>query len=225
MNTVLEARVEDRTQRLTDLNSELRTLATASSEEINEPLRRLRGFLHLLEGRIAEHLDDKTRRYFDLVQGEAVRAERLAEDFRALGYLEHRDLKPVLVPLVTLVLQVRSDLAPRLVRQTATWSVGPLPVVTGDAMLLRQAFTELLHHSLKLVPEGDKAQVEVNASSADGWVTILVEVAPVKAGAGDLRGDGLSTARRVMQRHGGTLETELQGEHLQILLQLPDRRA
>ena len=224
MNTVLEARVEDRTQRLTDLNSELRTLATASSEEINEPLRRLRGFLHLLEGRIAEHLDVKTRRYFDLVQGEAVRAERLAEDFKALGYLEHRDLKPVLVPLVTLVLQVRSDLAPRLVRQTATWTVGPLPVVTGDAMLLRQAFTELLHHSLKLVPEGNKAQVEVNASSADGWVTILVEVAPVKAGAGDLRGDGLSTARRVMQRHGGTLETELQGEHLQILLQLPDRK-
>ena len=50
-----------------------------------------------------------------------------------------------------------------------------------------------------------------------------MEVAPVKAGAGDLRGDGLSTARRVMQRHGGTMETELQGEHLQILLQLPDQ--
>ena len=148
-----------------------------------------------------------------------MRAERLAEDFKALAYLEHRDLKPVLVPLVTLVLQVRSDLAPRLVQQTATWTVGPLPVVTGDAMLLRQAFTELLHHCLKLVPEGNKAEVEVNASSADGRVTILVEVAPVKAGAGDLRGDGLSTARRVMQRHGATLETELQGEHLQILLQ------
>ena len=223
MNTVLEARVEDRTQRLTDLNSELRTLATASSEEINEPLRRLRGFLHLLEGRVAEHLDDKTRRYFDLVQTEAVRAERLAEDFKALGYLEHRDLKPVQVPLVTLVLQVRTDLAPRLVRQTATWSVGPLPVVTGDAMLLRQAFTELLYHSLKLVPEGTRAQVEVNASSADSRVTVLVEVSPVKAGAADLRGDGLAIARRVMQRHGGTLETELQGERLQILLQLPDQ--
>ena len=223
MNTVLEARVEDRTQRLTDLNSELRTLATASSEEINEPLRRLRGFLHLLEGRVAEHLDDKTRRYFDLVQGEAVRAERLAEDFKVLGYLEHRDLKPVQVPLVTLVLQVRTDLAPRLVRQTAAWSVGPLPVVTGDAMLLRQAFTELLYHSLKLVPEGTRAQVEVNASSADSRVTVLVEVSPVKAGAADLRGDGLAIARRVMQRHGGTLETELQGERLQILLQLPDQ--
>ena len=213
MNTMLEARVNDRTQRMTDLNSELRTLATASSEEINEPLRRLRGFLHLLEGRVAEHLDDKTRRYFDLVQGEAVRAERLAEDFKALAYLEHRDLKPVLVPLVTLVLQVRTDLAPRLIRQTATWTVGSLPVVTGDVMLLRQAFTELLYHCLKLVPEGTKAQVEVNASSADNRVIILVEVAPVKAGAGDLRGDGLATARRVMQRHGGTLETELQGEH------------
>ena len=92
-------------------------------------------------------------------------------------------------------------------------------------MLLRQAFTELLHHSLKLVPEGNKAQVDVNASSADGRVTLLVEVAPVKAGAADLRGDGLSTARRAIQRHGGTLETELQGERLQILLQLPDQKS
>ena len=91
-------------------------------------------------------------------------------------------------------------------------------------MLLRQAFTELLYHSLKLVPEGIKAQVEVNASSADSRVTVLVEVAPVKAGAADLRGDGLAIARRVMQRHGGTLETELQGERLQILLQLPDQK-
>ena len=224
MNTVLEARVDNRTQRLTDLNSELRILATASSEEINEPLRRLRGFLHLLEGRVAEHLDEKTRRYFDLVEAEAVRAERLAEDFKALGYLEHWDLKPVQVPLMTLVLQVRTDLAPRLVRHTAEWTVGSLPVVRGDAMLLRQAFTELLYHSLKLVPKEHKAQVEVNASSVDGRITVLVEVAPVKAGGADLRGDGLAIARRVMQRHGGTLETELQGEHLQILLQLPDQR-
>ena len=153
-----------------------------------------------------------------------MRAERLAEDFKALAYLEHRDMKPTPVPLVTLVLQVRSDLAPRMIGQTVMWSVGPLPVVTGDAMLLRQAFTEVLYHSLKLVPEGSKAQVVVSATSAGGRVTILVEVAPVKAGAGDLRGDGLAIARRVMQRHGGTLETELQGEHLQILLQLPDRK-
>ena len=49
-----------------------------------------------------------------------MRAKRLAEDFKALSYLEHRDLKPVPVPLATLVLQVRTDLAPRLIRQTAT---------------------------------------------------------------------------------------------------------
>ena len=66
--------------------------------------------------------------------------------------------------------------------------------------------------------------MEVNASSAAGRVTLLVEVAPVKAGAADLCGDGLAIARRVMQRHGGSLETELQGEHLQVLLQLPDQR-
>ena len=224
VNSVLEVQVEDRTQRLTDLNSELRTLATVSSEELNEPLRRLRGFLHLLERRIADHLDEKTQHYFDLIQVEAVRAERLAQDFKALAYLEHRDIKPALVPLVTLVLQVRSDLAPRLIGRTVAWSVGTLPVVKGDAMLLRQAFTELLHHSLKLIPEGNKAQVEVNATPVDGREVILVEVAPVRADLAGLHGDGLATARRVIQRHGGTLETELQGEHLRIRLHLPDRR-
>ena len=216
--------MEERAQRLTDLNSELRVLATASSQEINEPLRRLRGFLQLLKGRVADQLDDKTRHYFDLIQTEAARAERLAEDFKALAYLEHRHMKPTPVPLVTLVLQVRSDLAPRLIGQTAVWSVGPLPVVTGDAMLLRQVFTEMLQHSLRLVSEGSKAQVAVSATSAGGRVTVLVEVAPVRATSADLNGGGLSTAWRVTQRHGGTLETELQGERLRILLQLPDQR-
>ena len=40
-----------------------------------------------------------------------------------------------------------------------------------------------------------------------------------------LAGDLAATVVVVSSKSGGTLETELQGEHLQILLQLPDRRA
>lgn len=222
MNATLEQYVEDRTQRLADLNSELRTLATASSQELSEPLRRLRGFLQLLERQIAEHLNDKTRRYFSLVQEDAQRAERLAEEFKTLAYLEQRALKPTLIPLTTLVLQVRSDLIPRLMGRTITWSVGDLPVVTGDPILLRQAFTELLYHSLKLIQEGIKAQVAVRTEPGEGSFTVRVTVTPVGADPAELIG-GLGVARRVIQRHGGTLEMHLEGERIEILLQLPDQ--
>jgi len=215
-NALLEARVEDRTQRLTDLNSELRALATVSSQQLSEPLRRLRGFLQLLERRIASHLDDKTRHYFDLMQADAQQAERLAEDFKGLAYLEQRELKSTLVPLLPLVMQVRSDLAPRLSGQTVQWNIGDLPAVRGDAMLLRQVFTEVFHHILKRVPAYQKAQVEVKLRSAVEPVVIGIAVSPVRAVLMDLSGDGVATARRLMQRQGGQLTVDVQDDQVDV---------
>ncbi|GAA5513942.1 protein-glutamate methylesterase/protein-glutamine glutaminase [Deinococcus carri] len=223
LNATLEERVEERTRRLTDLNSELRALAAASSRELNEPLRRLRGFLQLLERRAEGGLDDQMRRYLGLIQAEAQRAEALAESFRALAHLEHRDLKPSRVPLTPLVMQIRSDLAPALGARRVKWTVGELPVVEGDPLLLRQAFTELVHHALRLVPGTSEARVEVGAEpSADG-VCVTVAVAPLDPGATTLDGNGLSTARRVAQRHGGTLDVNTQGEVARFVIQLPAR--
>ncbi|PNY79378.1 hypothetical protein CVO96_19850 [Deinococcus koreensis] len=222
LNTRLEAQVERRTRRLADLNSELRALATASSQELIEPLRRLRSVLGLLERRISAHLDEPARKWLAMMQNEAQRAEVLSENFRSLAQLEQRDLKWGVVALAPLVVQVRSDLAPGLGPRTGRWTVGELPVVNGDSLLLRQAFSDLIHHALSVVPPGREAHVEV-AAAASG-LPVTVDVWPLAPGTANFETDGVVNARRIVQRHGGTLGVTLQGERVRFELHLPGRQ-
>lgn len=222
LNVVLEERVEHRTRRLADLNSELRALATASSQELIEPLRRVRSVLGLLERRVSAHLDEPTQRMLAMVQGEARRAEELSENFRSLAQLEQRALRWERVALAPLVTQVRSDLAPALGARTGHWTVGELPVIGGDSLLLRQAFSELIHHALGVVPPGREAHVTV--AVARSGMPVTIDVWPLAAGTANFETDGVVSARRIVQRHGGTLGMVLEGDRVRFELHLPGRR-
>ncbi|WP_216322464.1 PAS domain S-box protein [Deinococcus aestuarii] len=220
-SALLEERVEDRTRRLADLNSELRALAAASFHELSEPLRRLRGLLHLLERRAGDGLDEQMERYIELIRAEAQRAEGLAENLTALARLQNQELKPSRVALTPLLVQVRSDLAPALGARAGKWTVGELPVVEGDALLLRQAFTELVYHALRSAP--GEARVEVGAEGSGDRVGVTVTVTPTQAEGADPGGDGLATARRVVRRHGGTLDVDVRGDQARFVVRLPGR--
>jgi GAF domain-containing protein len=222
LNATLEAQVEERTHRLADLNSELRALAAASFHELSEPLRRLRGVLQLLERRTTDQLDDQMQRYIRMIHAEVQRAEGLAENLTALARLQNRELNMSPVALTPLLVQVRSDLAPALGTRTGKWNVGVLPVVVGDVLLLRQAFTELLYHALKFVTGTSVAHVEVSAQpSLDAGGSVTVTVAPVTGQAADLDGVGLITVRRMMERHGWTLTVEARDRDAHFVVHFP----
>ncbi|GGK44097.1 hypothetical protein GCM10008955_42370 [Deinococcus malanensis] len=42
-------------------------------------------------------------------------------------------------------------------------------------------------------------------------VSVILTVTPIHVGEGDLSEDGLTTVRRVVQRHGGTLGVDARG--------------
>lgn len=222
LNAVLEERVEYRTRRLADLNSELRALAIASSRELIDPLRRIRSVLGLLERRFARQLDEPARRLLAMLQGEARRAQDLSENFRALAQLEQRDLRWGSVSLAPLLVQVRSDLAPALGARTGRWTVGELPVVGGDSMLLRQAFSELIYHALSVVPPGREAHVDVAAG--DSPAPITVEVWPLAPGTANFEAGVVVNARRIVQRHGGSLGVAIHGDRVRFELHLTGRQ-
>jgi len=225
LNTTLEARVEERTRRFADLNTELRALATASLRELNEPLRRIRGFLQLLARRLDQQLDDQTKRYLELIQADVQRATGVAESFTGLAHLENRALKWSSMALMPLMVQVRSDLGPILALKAIKWTVGELPVVEGDMLLLRQAFSDLLYSALKLIPDGRDTRVEIKTeTSADERWRIVIVVAPFRSGLALAREDGLALARRVIQRHGGTLEVETEAPAARFVIRLSGRQ-
>ncbi|UBV44199.1 GAF domain-containing protein (plasmid) [Deinococcus taeanensis] len=237
----LERRVLERTRDLQDLNAELRAYAIGISRDLTEPLRRVNAFVGLLEGRLKSQVDDRTRRLFKQVREETRRVGDRMDELRHLAALERRELREEPLDLFQLAVQVRSDLEPLVRGRKVAWSVGPLPRVLGDPLLLRLVFTELFAVALDATQDQADARIgvggEVRGEEVVAWVEHngrglthaqatrifdVFQVPPAVAGAEERI--GLSNVRRIVARHGGQVSASSDGQTgARLLIALPDR--
>ncbi|WP_245588636.1 PAS domain-containing protein [Deinococcus pimensis] len=225
LNATLNTTVEERTRHLQDLHAELRAYTAAMSRDLQEPARRIEAFLGLLARRLDETLDERSRGYLTMVQNEARRVGDLVTQLLNLSLLERRELRQDAVPLNVLVTQVRSDLAPGLAGRAVEWAVEDLPVVRGDALMLRQVFAELFAGALDAAHHERVAVIEVSAETGGGTATVRVRDNAAGPGLGEAEalfevgarapGEvgvgarvGLANVRRIVERHGGRVWVE-----------------
>ncbi|AFZ69613.1 sensor histidine kinase [Deinococcus peraridilitoris] len=243
LTRMLERKVAERTRDLQDLNAELRAYAIAVARDLSEPMRRVDALMGLLERRLHDTMDERARALFTHLREEAKHVQRRMDELRLLAVLERRELTEELVALDQLVVQVRSDLEPLLKGRKVKWVLGTLPYITGDPMLLRQVFGELLAVSLDATKDTPGATIEVEGEGRDGQVVVWVrhnglsltaeeaqryfEVFQVPSSfLGASERIGLANSRRIVTRHGGHVWAEAApaGEAGALLfMALPDR--
>jgi light-regulated signal transduction histidine kinase (bacteriophytochrome) len=121
------------------------------------------------------------------------------------------------------IAEVEQDINGREVR----WTVGTLPMVTGDAALLRQTFINLLSNALKYTRPREIACIEMGSAGGKRdevvcfvrdngvgfdmkYVDKLFGVFQRLHGPEEFEGTGIGLAnvRRVIQRHGGRVWAE-----------------
>ena len=239
LNTRLEALVEERTDELMDLNVELRSYADAVSRDLRPPVTRILGFTKLLHHRLKDRLDAPEERSFTHLRAESERVSGLLGDLHAFAGASRPQWAAASVPLGLLVTQVRSDLEPVSRGRRVEWRVGELPTVTGDALRLRHALTQLLHNALKFTREEDTAVIEVGArlkgSEAVLWVRdngvgfaqedsgkLFRVFSRLHGSAYEGAGVGLANVRRIAQAHGGRVWAESsRGRGATFFLALP----
>jgi PAS domain S-box-containing protein len=238
-NLVLEQQVEARTGRLSEINAELTAFAASMSADVREPLRRLEGFLDLLEKRVELQADPTALRYLSVMRRESHRVSLLLQDLSEYARSGRRELQINRVALGQLVVQVRSDLEPLFRGRRVVWDVGELPTVLGDPMLLRQALTNVLHNALKFTREQPEARIELRAWAEQGEVILRVTDNGVGFSAGEAprlfhiftrlhdgrfegAGVGLANVRRMVVRQGGRCWAEGQPDQgASIFIALP----
>src|SRR5207253_1289388 len=128
-----------------------------------------------------------------------------------------------------IVAEARGALAAAIDGRHIAWEIAALPVVRGDAGLLRLAFVNLLGNAVKYSRTRERARIAVECERDEGGsVTVRIRDNGVgfdMARAGRLfspfermhsttefegTGMGLANVRRIMERHGGSVHADSQ---------------
>ncbi len=141
--------LEDQTGSLARTNKELEAFNYSVSHDLRAPLRSIGGFTELLRRKYDHSFDDDGRKYVGNIMKAVNQMELLIDDMLKLAQLGKHAFCLEAVPLADIMDDVISDLSGTIADTGATVTVASdLPVVRGNAVLLKQAFLNLVSNAL-----------------------------------------------------------------------------
>ncbi|GAB4024830.1 sensor histidine kinase [Spirosoma koreense] len=138
---------------LTKANDTLQQFASVASHDLQEPLRKIQSFGHLLQNQYADQLGEG-RTYLDRMQAAATRMSGLIRDLLSYSRIAALHDRRQLISLSAVVQTVLTDLELMIAETGATIEVDALPEVLGDSIQLGQLFQNLLNNALKFSRAG-----------------------------------------------------------------------
>ncbi len=218
-------------------NAELEQFAGVVSHDLAAPLTVVNGYLELLEERIGPD-DGQSARWIGQSTRAVGRMQRLITALLSYARAGHGPCRAETTSLHDLTEQALTDLRGSLDGATVVVQPG-LPVVEADPTLIRQLLQNLIGNALKYRRSDRPCRVEVGATrDGDRWriavrdngvgipraqrERVFEMFTQVDPAAGKGHGVGLSTCRRIVDRHGGHIAAaETPGGGTTVVFTLP----
>ncbi len=208
-------------------NEELEAFSYTVSHDLRAPLRHVSGYAEILREHAQSSLDDKGRRYVDLIQESATRLGSLIDLFLAFARMGRADLNITSVDMNALVVDVCRDLQSETAGRQINWQIGQLPTVQADPEMMRQVWYNLISNAIKYTRPRDPARIEISCDTSqpseyvfvvrDNGVGFSMQYAKKLFGVFQRlhresefegTGIGLANVRRIISRHGGKTTAE-----------------
>lgn len=242
INDELENRVVERTEQLLAANKDLESFSYSVSHDLRSPLRHISSFVSLLEEHLGGQCDEVSGRYLSTIGNSARHMSQLIDGLLAFSRLGRSAVNLTPVDFTLLVDAVVGQLGHDTEGRVVDWVIAPdLPVVQGDALLLREVWANLLGNAYKYTRPRERTRIEVGWSVdpvvgytffvRDNGVGFDTKYAQKLFGvfqrlhrASEFEGTGIGLAltRRIIERHGGSIWAESQlGEGSTFYFALP----
>ncbi len=216
------------------------------SHELKTPLTAMRGYIETLRMPDVALDAERRDRYFETIDRENPRLERIVEDQLDLARYEHGGV--VLQRRLFDIRRLFENVAGRHEREAQTKAVAirihvepQADQVVGDPDRIEQAIENLVANALRHTPSG--GSVALSATQADGMATLLVSdsgggIAPdhlphvferfykvdaSRAAESTGSGLGLSITKAIIERHGGTISVTSQPGRTTFTILLPQQ--
>lgn len=150
------------------INNELEQFAYVASHDLQEPLRTITNFLYLIDKKIGDNLDEKTKSYINFTIDAARKMRLLIIDlleYSRIGktteeQLEYVDLNILVSEIKILHHKQIEELSAKIVFQN-------LPVINVHKSLIRQVFQNFINNSLKYHKENEAPIIIIKATDLD----------------------------------------------------------
>jgi PAS domain S-box-containing protein len=241
-----EAVLNQRSQELARSNAELEQFAYVASHDLQEPLRMVASYMHLLEKKYKDRLDADANEFIGYAVDGAKRMHALIEDLLTYSRVgtTAKPLEPT--DCSTVVQAALNSVRVALEESGAHFSCDELPTVMGDATQLTQLFQNLIANAIKFRRD-QPPEIHIGAEPEDELWRFSVQdngigIAPEYFArifvmfqrlhgrtAYPGTGIGLAICKKIVERHGGRIWVESPGKRGSVfkftLPRAPDKEA
>ncbi len=213
-------------RQMESVNKELESFSYSVSHDLKAPLRAIDGFSRALEEDYESKLDEDGQEYLHLIRTNTGMMIQLIQDLLEFSRLGRKVIVPVEIDLVDLINQIYTIQTRELVEREIELELDDLPVIKADINLIRQVFVNLLSNAIKFTSTRETAKITVDYKSKgkehiisvrDNGVGFNMRFADKLFGvfqrlhsAEEFEGYGvgLSLAKRIITKHGGSIWAE-----------------